>query len=162
MSDVNEVEIWEGVTDSQVWITVTNELGRDREVAVGGPGGRNRRIRIKTGDRILNEERNPEDNPFVNGFLRRVDGDFASDEQQPGKTDAQLLGLLQAGDDFEDFLMEESELSVRRLWALAEGSASDQVSVGQHSVIRRVLDRRWPQRPVPSEQLRVEENELFS
>lgn len=147
----DRTEIWEAVSASTVWVTVVDGRGRDISRPVGGPGNPVR-IRISARDRQYNQDMNPEGNPFDTGWLRRVDGGHKDDEGQPGKTDAQLLGLLQHAEDLEELLMAESELNVRRLRNLSRGEAADSVSMSQAQIIERVVTTRWPRREPPLEQ----------
>lgn len=152
-SDENpdQIEIWEAVSQSTVWVTVVDGRGRDVSRPVGGPG-HPVRIRLTTRDRQYNVDANPDGNPFDTGWLRRVDGDHKDDDAQPGKTDAQLLGLLQHAEDLEEILMTESELNVRRLRAMARGEAADSISMSQARIIENVVAARWPRREAPLEQ----------
>jgi hypothetical protein len=145
-------EIWEATSGVTAWVMVTDQRGRDVHKPVGGPGMPNR-IRISTADREYNQETSPDGSVFDIGVLRRVDGEHAQDFTQPGKTDAQLLGYLQNAENLEDLLMEESELNVRRLYSLANGDAADKVSFSAMSIIKHVIDRRWPPAQLPSTQL---------
>jgi hypothetical protein len=155
------LEIWEAVSPSACYVTVTDARGRDIERPVGGPGNP-QRIRLSEEDRLLNEEANLDGGPFVNGMLRRVDGAHAGDDSQPAKTNAQLLGLLQNAEDLEEILMDESELNVRRLLVLAEGEAGGRVSMSTHAIIRATVERRWPQAEPPALQRRAAVTELFA
>lgn len=158
MTRATSIEIWEAVTQATSWVTTVNDRGVELSKAVGGPGNPPR-IRIKTADRHITEEANPDNNPFNNGMLRRVDGQHVENRAQVGKTNDQLLGLLQLGDSFEDRLMEEDELIVRRLYLLVrDPEYAERFSVAQATVIRRVVDARWPQQDPPSEQLAAAED----
>ena len=156
----DDIEIWEAVSQSTVWIFQTDRRGRDVPKAVGGPGNP-KRIRITTQDREYNQDQANGVGPFDNGLLRRVDGSHSEDMDQPAKTDAQLLGMLQNAEDLEELLMEELEVNVRRLALLAEGDAADKVSMSAAQTIRRVIDARWPKLVIHGIQDEQKARELF-
>lgn len=152
--NLDRIEVWEAVSQSTVWVITVDGRGRDQSRPVGGPGNPPR-IRITTRDRQYNEDLNPEGNPFSGaaGWLRRVDGAHKGDSSQPGKTDAQLLGLLQNSDRLEEILMAESELNVRRLRALARGEGAERIKMAEAQIIESVVEARWPRREPPADQI---------
>lgn len=143
-----DYEVWAAVGAGAVWVTLTDDRGRETQRQIGGPGGADR-LKIKVDDREAMQYVSP-NNPFDSGRLRRVDP--GAPERQAAKTDDELIASL-ASPTLEDDLMAESEFNVRRLKALAEAEGSNAVSVGQLFTINRVIDRRWPQSEPPADQL---------
>lgn len=142
-------EIWEAVGAGAVWVTLTDDRGRDVQRQIGGPGGSSR-MRIKTVDREAMQYAS-EGNPFDSGRLRRVDGEYGS-TSQIAKTDAELLALLGV-ESLSATLMAESELNVRRLYAMAESDSASRVTVSQLHDLKSVIQARWPQPEPPADQL---------
>lgn len=147
-STQRDYEVWEAVGEGAVWVTLTDDRGRETQRQIGGPGGV-ARLRIKVEDREAMMYAN-QNNPFDGGRLRRVDP--GAPEVQAAKTDEQLLATLSSS-SLEDDLMAETEFNVRRLKALAEAGGSTSVSVAQLHTIKTVIDRRWPPIAPPADQL---------
>lgn len=144
-----DYEVWEAVGAGAVWVTLTDDRGRETQRQIGGPGGADR-MRIKVEDREAMQYVSP-NNPFDSGRLRRVDP--GAPTEQAAKTDAQLVATL-ASPTLEEDLMAASEFEVRRLKDLAEaGDIANAVSVGQLYTIKKVIDRRWPPIAPPQDQL---------
>ncbi len=138
--DVETVETWEIQTEGTVWVrTKEPRTGGYAMTRVGGAGAK--RLRISTEDREYNSELIPEENrgsdPFTNGMLvRLVDG-----ERVGGLTDQDLRDLLGVhGEAFAEAVAElDSELSVRRLKAIAEEHAT----VAQLGVVNDYVEAHY-------------------
>lgn len=136
-------EIWESCVKGRVWVEVTDYRGAPKVVSVVGVGSR---LRITTGDRQRNQEalRNPQDDPFINGMMRRIDGPAESDEyttsaQTHSEEDLQgVFALEQAA--FEEYVAELNELNVRRMKEMAPTYAS----VLQDKFLTDQIATRWP------------------
>lgn len=119
-------EVWEITTPGRVWLTVTDDRGRSKSVSVGGTGKPGARIRISTLDREMMQDSLVEDrsDPFVNGMLKRVDGDQNSDERTASDqalTSEELAELFEKkGNAFQSAVKKLNELNVRRLREMAE------------------------------------------
>lgn len=147
-SSTQSYEVWEVVGEGAVWVTLTDDRGRDVQRKVGGPGGA-KRIRLRRTDRESMEY--IPGNPFESGRLRRVDE--GAPAEQVAKTDEELLLLLHTSPSLEDELMRETEFNVRRLHALAKAEGASEVTVQQLFILNRVIQRRWPQPEPPADQL---------
>lgn len=113
-------EIWECTIPGRVSLVITNERGGTRHQTVNGEG---RVLRITTMDREMAEEviRKPENNPFRNGALVRVDTNRADYVGSPDElTSDELKEMFDLDkDDFENIVPTLSELNVRRLKGMA-------------------------------------------
>jgi hypothetical protein len=151
MADTDLYETWEHLAPGITWINTTNERGAVKSHKLAGPG---RRLRLKIVDRVAIEDEHPNNNPFINGRMARVreDGTLESGDGNPkARSDEQLLGLLQLGDEFEHFLEQETELNIRRLRDLAESpGVAKEITLGQFLTIKAVIERRWPTELPPS------------
>lgn len=119
-------EVWETTTPGTVWVPVVDTRGREKEVKVGGKVGA--RLRLQTEDRILAEERllNPENSPFRNGLLVRIDarrGDHADpdlDQGQEISTEELMAAFAKSGNAFHAFVDKLNEINVRRMHEMSE------------------------------------------
>lgn len=117
-------EIWETTTPGTVWVMVTDDRGRDKAVSVGGKPGQ--RLRIKSMDREICQDRILDDSgdPFVNGLLKRVDADQNDDEKtvsdQALSTEELMAIFEKTGNAFQVTVRKLNELNVRRLREAAE------------------------------------------
>ena len=118
-------EMWETTTPGTVWVPVIDTRGREKEVKVGGRVGA--RLRIETEDRIIAEERllNPENSPFRNGLLVRIDarrGDHADpalDQGQEITTQELMAAFAKSGNAFHAYVDKLNEINVRRMHEMA-------------------------------------------
>lgn len=111
------VETWENVTESTVALVGTDNKGAERAIVIPGKG----RAQVKTEDRETMELSNPYGNPFVTGFLRRVDSGATAEQRTAALTDDELREVVEWSPvELEKWLDQESELNVRRLAALAK------------------------------------------
>lgn len=124
----NAHEVWQGTTDSTVWVQV-----KDPRVTGGWAKKRivgRKKITLSVDERLFNQELIDEEfqdlDPFTNGLLVRTSPKDA-EKAKYELTDEQLVELLMIDDD-DTFAAElagiESEVVVRRLLALAERKAT--------------------------------------
>lgn len=117
-------EIWETTTPGTVWVTVTDDRGKEKDISVGGQPGQ--RLRIKSLDREIVQDRILDDasDPFTNGLLKRVDADQNLDEatasDQALTTEDLEAIFLKTGNAFQAAVRKLNELNVRRLREVAE------------------------------------------
>lgn len=147
-----EKEIWESTIPGRVAVLVTDDRGRETTDSVLGKG---RRLRITAEDRELNEERvrDPQNNPFRNGMLVRVNrvepaepaGPDAPPADKPSDnelTDDDLSGLFELeSDDFEAAVKALSEVNVRRLLELAKERDAKASQIG---FLGNYIQETWP------------------
>lgn len=137
-------EIWETTTDGTVWVSVTDDRGREKQISVGGRAGQ--RLRLKTLDREVNQEAifDEEADPFRNGLLRRVDADQNSDEAtatDQAFSPEQLAKLFaKNGNSFRASVDKLNEVNVRRMRALADDL---EVSTAQLSYLEEVIEAKF-------------------
>lgn len=119
-------EIWETTTPGKVWVTVTDDRGKEKSVRVGGAPGQ--RLRIKSLDREVNQDAilGDDSDPFTNGLLKRVDAD---QQQDPMTASDQVLDTEQlmelfkkSGNAFQAAVKKLNELNFRRLHEMAEAA----------------------------------------
>lgn len=117
-------EIWETTTEGRVWVTSTDDRGKERAVAVGGKVGQ--RLRIASLDREICQDRILDDtsDPFVNGLLKRIDADQNADERtasQQALSTEELMSIFdKTGNAFQSAVRKLNELNVRRLREAAD------------------------------------------
>lgn len=117
-------EIWETTTPGRVWVTTTDDRGKEKSVGVGGKPGQ--RLRIKSLDREVCQDAILEDasDPFTNGLLKRIDADQNSDERtvstQALSTEELMAIFEKTGNSFQAAVKKLNELNVRRLREAAE------------------------------------------
>lgn len=117
-------EIWETTTEGKVWVTTTDDRGKEKAVSVGGKPGA--RLRIKSLDREVMQDAILQDgsDPFTNGLLKRIDADQQDDPQTASDqvlTTEQLMELFgKTGNAFQAGVRKLNELNVRRLREMAE------------------------------------------
>ena len=136
-------EIWESCVKGRVWVEVTDHRGAPKVVSAVGVGSR---VRITTHDRQRNQEaiRNEQDDPFINGMLRRVDEGASDDEYTKSDqthSDDDLKGVFELEQAaFEEYVKELNEINVRRMKEMAPVHAS----VLQDKFLTEQLETRWP------------------
>lgn len=117
-------EIWETTTPGTVWFTSTDDRGKEKSVSVGGAVGQ--RMRIKSLDREICQDRILEDasDPFTNGLLKRIDKDQNEEEQtttdQAYTTEELMAVFSSTGNAFQAKVRKLNELNVRRLREVAD------------------------------------------
>jgi hypothetical protein len=117
-------EIWETTTAGTIWAMVTDDRGKEKSVSVGGAVGQ--RLRIKSLDREIGQDRVLDDasDPFVNGLLKRVDADQNLDERTQSEqvlSTEELMAIFDStGNAFQSKVRKLNELNVRRLRDAAE------------------------------------------
>jgi hypothetical protein len=135
-------EIWELMVPGRVHVEVTNHRGRPQNLTVIG---RNSRLRISTTDREIAQERirTPENDPFRNGMLRRVDSKASDAERDANElSDDDLTHVFNlSGVEFEEMVMSFSETNVRRMRAMAEDVDA---SASQISFLKTYINEKWP------------------
>lgn len=144
MEDGNAQEIWESTTGGTTWVHVKDPRnpGGWRLQKVGGKG--TKRITVTVEEREFNQElvayESGHLDPFTNGLLVRVSPkEIVRGENE--LTDDDLIAVLRADDEtFEDRLGAiESEIIVRRLFALAEKHAT----MVRYQAIQTLIDERY-------------------
>lgn len=136
-------EIWDSTVASQVWVETTDEKGRARSVVVRGGG----RLRITSIDREINQDFivNPENDPFTNGMLIRVDAPQDTDPRTASDQALDTKGLMdifaKTGKIFERRVNALNEVNVRRMWDMRE---SVDATASQTAYLRSILDEKWP------------------
>lgn len=136
-------EIWELTVPGTVWVSIVNERGRERAVQVGGRGGK--RLRISPLDRELTQERivDPENDPFLNGALVRVDtrdpGRERSDQELTTEALVEIFGLETPM--FIKRINALSEVNVRRMKVMCEDVDATQ---SQALALKNLIDERYP------------------
>lgn len=123
-------EIWETTTAGRVWVQQVDKRGRERSISAGGKVGA--RLRITTEDREIAEERlsDPEQSPFRNGMLVRVDAGAkvaaeAEEAANPGafsqalSTEELMTGFAKNGNAFHSYVARLNEVNTRRMLDLA-------------------------------------------
>lgn len=127
-------EIWETTTPGLIWVTQTDDRGKEKSVPVGGQPGQ--RLRIKSLDREVAQDSilNDESDPFTNGLLKRVDADQnldpATESDQVLDTEELMKVFGKKGTPFETAVKKLNELNVRRLAEMAEAvdASASQIS----------------------------------
>ena len=135
-------EIWESCVKGRVWVEVTDYKGAPKVISSFGVGSR---LRITTMDRVRNQEaiRNPQDDPFINGMLRRTDSEETDEYTASSQThsDDDLKSVFELSQDaFEEYVKELNEVNVRRMKEMAVVHAS----VLQDQFLTEQLQTRWP------------------
>lgn len=140
-------EIWELQTNGRVWVEVTvdRQRGTTKMRNVQGKGNR---LRIVTEDRKMAQERVREarHDPFTNGMLLRVDADQQAepDTASPSAlSDADLAKIFTYKQParFLAAVEDLSEISLRRLWALAQDD--ENVASSQKTKISEFLNNKF-------------------
>lgn len=133
-------EIWESTIPGRVSLMIENSRGQQQTVSVVGKG---KRLRLTQLDRELAEEviRTPDNNPFRNGMLVRVDGkghDPSSDEL----ADDELQAIFELDqDDFRATVTALGQVNVRRLKAMV---AEVDASKSEIEFLDELISTRWP------------------
>lgn len=124
MPTTTKLEIWELTLPGRVTMTVTNSRGRPQQISAKGKG---QRLRVTAEDRQIAEEgiRNPDNNPFRNGKLVRID----AKDHQPAPdelSDPELQAIFELDQqDFQETVRALGEVNIRRLKSMfAEVDAS--------------------------------------
>lgn len=136
-------EIWESNIPGRVFVEIVNHNGRPQSISCVGKGSR---LRVKTADRQIAEEniRLPQNNPFRNGMLTRVDSNAGALEgdQSNALTDEALFELFALPPaDFVLALDQLTELNIRRL---KEAAIPQDATASQVEAIQSVLNEKWP------------------
>ena len=117
-------EVWETTVAGRIWVKVTDDRGRTKDVSVGPKAGS--RLRIKTDDREVIQDAILEDksDPFTNGLLKRVDADQNENPDTASEqafTTEELAGFFEkTGNAFQAAVKKLNETNVRRLREMAE------------------------------------------
>jgi len=133
-------EIWESTIPGRVSLTVENSRGQQQTVSVSGKGSR---LRLSQLDRELAEEviRKPENNPFRNGMLVRVDGKgHAPSPDELSDDDLKAIFELDQS-DFQNTVRELGQVNVRRLKAMV---VEVDASKSEMEFIDEVIQEKWP------------------
>lgn len=135
-------EIWELTVPGRIHIEVTNHRGRPQDLSVKGVGSR---LRLTTTDREIAQERIRErsNDPFTNGWLRRIDSGARSDERAHDElSDADLTEIFTlTGGEFEDIVRELSEVNIRRMNAMAQAVDA---TASQTLFLKQIIEERYP------------------
>lgn len=135
-------EIWELMVPGRVHVEVTNHRGRPQNLTVIG---RNSRLRISTTDREIAQERirTPENDPFRNGMLRRIDSQANDAERDANElSDEDLTHVFNlSGAEFEEMVRSFSQTNVRRMKAMAEDVDA---TASQIAFLKSYIDEKWP------------------
>lgn len=121
-------EIWETTTDGLVWVSVMDDRGRVSEKSFGGKAGT--KLRIKTTDRLVNEDAVYGPSVFENGMLVRIDQ--AADQlpesmrEQTFTTEELAAGFTKNGMAFRSFVDKLNELNTRRMRTMCEAVDASQ------------------------------------
>lgn len=138
-------ELWEITVPGRVWVNTVNARGVSKAISVGGREGA--RLRIATLDREITQEGvvNPEDDPFLNGMLRRLDADQNADEttktEHALSTEDLLLVFSQSQAKFRKTVDGMSEINVRRMHDIARDVDA---SLSQIEYLKEAVNTRWP------------------
>lgn len=138
-------EVWETTVLGMVWLKVGDGRGGEKDVSVGGTVGQ--RLRIKTEDRIINQEVciNRDQDPFTNGTLVRVDADQMEDPRT-ASPDALSVEAMQeifnlGPAEFSERIDTLGELSLRRMKDMAEGVDA---TASQIRKVKELIEARYP------------------
>lgn len=140
MTTKTKLEIWELTLPGRVTMTVTNSQGRPQEISAMGKG---QRLRTSAEDRQIAEEgiRNPDNNPFLNGMLVRID----TEGHQPAPnelSDADLGAIFELDQqDFQATVSALGEVNVRRLKAMF---ADVDASKSEIDFVNTLIEERFP------------------
>lgn len=140
MSDKTTREIWESTIPGRVSMVVENSAGRQQTISVIGKGNR---LRLSKLDRELAEEgiRRPDNNPFRNGMLVRVDGK-EHDPSMDELSDDDLKAIFDLDqNDFQATVYELGQVNVRRLKAMV---AEVDASKSEIDYLDQLIATRWP------------------
>lgn len=136
-------EVWESLIQGDIWLPVTDVQGKERQIRVRGGG----KLRITPLDRELIQEMcvSEELDMFLNGFLRRIDGDQNEDpktqtEYALGTEDLVAIFEL-TGEDYEQKVDSLNEIGVRRMIDLADPADA---TLSQATYLKDSLTERWP------------------
>lgn len=134
-------ETWECQIRGTIYV---KEMDKPKVTKVRGKGSK---LRIKTVDRQLTQERitKKENDPFVNGSLLRIDDDQQKDPETASvnaKTDEELLKILnlKQAARFHKEIDELSEIAIRRLAILAKEADA---TVNQSESIKKMIWEKW-------------------
>lgn len=150
-------EIWETTTPGTVWVTVTDNRGKERQVKVGGKIGS--RLRITSDDREVAEDRLMEvsASPFRNGMLVRIDagaGDMKEEEDadysQQLSTEELMAGFAKSGNAFHSFVGKLNEVNTRRMLELAPAIDASASQLNHLEEVVREKYRPATEGPQPS------------
>lgn len=139
-------EIWETTTPGRVWVTTTDDRGREKQISVGPGVGQ--RLRLKSTDREVAQDSVLDDasDPFTNGLLKRVDADQQLDastkSDQALDTDQLLALFAKKGNAFQAAVAKLNELNVRRLSEMAEAADA---SASQIAHLKEVIVENYRQ-----------------
>lgn len=136
-------EVWESDVEGRVWVEATDHRGAPRMLTTLGVG---QRLRITPDDRLLAQERvrQRQNDPFVNGMLRRVDADQSNDPttETPDAMSDEDLKLVFSLDeaDFIEEVNRLSEVPLRRMKHMAPANAS----IVQDKILTELIAERYP------------------
>jgi hypothetical protein len=114
-------------------------------MTVGGREGA--RLRIAALDREITQEQivDRDNDPFVNGMLRRVDGDQQAVKEtqtiQALTTEDLVTVFAKEGAGFQRHVDALSELNVRRMLSIAKDVDA---TLSQQQYLKESIERRWP------------------
>lgn len=137
-------ELWHTTTAGTVWVTITDDRGREKQLSAGGRKGAP--LRIKTVDREINQEAiyEVEADPFRNGLLKRVDADQNEDESTASDQaldDTQLVKFFSKnGTNFQKAIAGLNEINVRRLRAMADDV---DITTAQLAHLEEVIEQKY-------------------
>lgn len=134
-------EIWETTTDGTVWVTMTDERGKVQQKSFGGKAGT--RMRIKTIDRLANEDAVYGESIFDNGLLIRIDAEAERDPdkaQNAMSTEELVAGFSKSGAAFRAFVDRLNELNTRRMRSMCEIQDASQ---SQLAYLDKVIKERY-------------------
>lgn len=137
-------ELWETTTPGTVWVTVTDDRGREKQISAGGRVGAP--LRIKTLDREINQEAvyEVESDPFRNGLLRRLDADQNEDEgtaSDQALSQEQLVKLFaKNGNAFRSAVDKLNEINIRRMRGMADDL---DVTTAQLAYLNEIIEEKY-------------------
>lgn len=126
--------MWETTTDGVLWFMTTDSRGHEKPKKVGGKAGT--RFRVTTVDREITQDLivNPANDPWANGFLKRIDADQNGDERtatdQALSTEELMIVFGKSGNAFQSAVRRLNERNVRRLREMCDAVDATQSQVG--------------------------------
>jgi hypothetical protein len=139
--DMKTREIWESTIPGRVSLTVENSQGRPQTISIVGKGSR---LRLTQLDRELAEEviRTPENNPFRNGMLVRVDNGAGHVPSAEELSDDDLRAIFELDQsDFRATVDQLGQVNVRRLKSMV---VEVDASKSEIEYLDEVIQEKWP------------------
>lgn len=132
-------EVWENTTPSTVWVTLTGPTGKERHTKIPG----HKRVSVTTEDREAVEAVSPGKSVFNTGRLRRIDAGASEEQKTAALSEDDLKEVTKLRiTAFRKWIKEESELNVRRLYAIMKDESLGDIR--QLEAITETIKDRWP------------------